>query len=51
MILTQRAGDTTLKDLIEADVIDIDKLRRHAQKKSIGVELKPLCWKLLLGRI
>ena len=49
MILIQRAGQTAFKDLIEADVIDIEKLKQHAQKKSIVAELKPLCWKILLG--
>lgn len=49
MILTQRAGQTAFKDLIEADVIDIEKLKQYAQKKSIVAELKPVCWKILLG--
>ena len=50
MILSQRAGQTAFKDLLESDVIDIEKLRQYAQKKSIVAELKPLCWKLLLGK-
>ena len=51
MILSQRAGQTAFKDLIEADAIDIEKLRQHIQKRSIVAEFKPLCWKLLFGKI
>ena len=49
MILIQRTGQTPFKDLIEADFIDLDKLKQYAQKKPIVAEFKPLCWKLLLG--
>jgi len=49
MILTQRAGQTVFKDLLESDTIDIEKLKQYAQKNSIVAEFKPLCWKILLG--
>lgn len=49
MILTQRADQTVLKDLFESDVIDIEKLKQYIQKTSVLAELKPLCWKVLLG--
>jgi len=49
MILIQRAGQTALKDLLESDTIDIEKLKQYVQKNSIVAELKPLCWKILLG--
>lgn len=49
MILTQRAGQTALKDLIESDTINIEKLKQYVQKNSIVAEFKPVCWKFLLG--
>lgn len=48
MILTQRAGQTALKDLLESDIINIEKLKQYIQKNSIVAEFKPLCWKFLL---
>ncbi len=49
MILTQRAGQTPYKDLLESETIDIEKLKQYVQKNSIVAEFKPLCWKFLLG--
>lgn len=49
MYLIQRTGQTVCKDLIESDLIDLDKLKQYARKKSIAAELKPSCWKILLG--
>jgi hypothetical protein len=49
MILTQRAGQTAFKDLLESDTIEIEKLKQYVQKNSIVAEFKPLCWKILLG--
>ncbi len=49
MILTQKAGPTALKDLLESDTIDIEKLKQYVRKNSTVAEFKPLCWKILLG--
>ena len=48
MILTQKTGQTVIKDLLESDTINIEKLKQCVQKTSIVSEFKPLCWKILL---
>ncbi|CAF4730487.1 unnamed protein product, partial [Rotaria sp. Silwood2] len=49
MILIQRTVQTVFRDLLESDTINIEKLKKHVQKNSIVAELKPFCWKILLG--
>ncbi|CAF0877796.1 unnamed protein product [Rotaria sp. Silwood1] len=49
MILIQRTVQTVFKELLESDTINVEKLKQHVQKNSIVAELKPLCWKILLG--
>jgi hypothetical protein len=48
MILTQKPGQTVIKDLLESDTINIEKLKQFVQKNSIVSEFKPFCWKILL---
>ncbi|CAF1596094.1 unnamed protein product, partial [Didymodactylos carnosus] len=49
IILTQRSVQLATKDLLESNVIPLDKLKQYIRRHSIAVEYKVFVWKLLLG--
>ncbi|CAF1642336.1 unnamed protein product, partial [Didymodactylos carnosus] len=48
IILTQRSVQLATKDLLESNVIPLDKLKQYIRRHSIAVEYKVFVWKLLL---
>lgn len=49
MIVIQRSVQIAFKDLLESEAINVEKLKQFIQKNSIVAELKPFCWKIILG--